>query len=130
MSVLRRNAAFALMATAPLAACFLSVAPLADFPVDASDAASDGTQERAPSTDAADARGVSESAAPDAAATDAGTLADGDASSRPDGCGARAGADGASFCIDATEVTIGQYFAFLQAKSGDVSGQPAECAWN
>ncbi len=34
-------------------------------------------------------------------------------------------------CIDSTEVTVGQYTAFLTAKAGDTSGQPIECsAWN
>ena len=36
----------------------------------------------------------------------------------------------ARFCIDATEVTRGQYQAFLMAKAGDTSGQPLFCAWN
>lgn len=40
------------------------------------------------------------------------------------------GAGGASFCIDSTEATAGQYAEFLQAKGGDTNGQPAECAWN
>lgn len=35
-----------------------------------------------------------------------------------------------SYTIDATEVTKGQYAAFVQAKAGNVSGQPAVCAWN
>jgi formylglycine-generating enzyme required for sulfatase activity len=33
-------------------------------------------------------------------------------------------------CIDATEVTRGQYQAFLTDRAGDASGQSAECAWN
>jgi formylglycine-generating enzyme required for sulfatase activity len=37
---------------------------------------------------------------------------------------------GLAYCIDTTEVTWGQYAAFLKAKGGDTSGQPAECAWN
>jgi formylglycine-generating enzyme required for sulfatase activity len=37
---------------------------------------------------------------------------------------------GVSFCIDTTEVTKAQYAAFLQAKGGDVSGQPSRCSWN
>jgi len=32
--------------------------------------------------------------------------------------------------IDATEVTRGQYAAFLQAKQGNISGQPGTCSWN
>jgi sulfatase modifying factor 1 len=32
--------------------------------------------------------------------------------------------------IDATEVTRGQYQAFVTAKNGDTSGQPAACAFN
>jgi sulfatase modifying factor 1 len=35
-----------------------------------------------------------------------------------------------NFCIDSTEVTVGQYRAFTDAKGADVSGQPAECSWN
>ena len=34
------------------------------------------------------------------------------------------------FFMDSTEVTIGQYAEFLEAKGDDVSGQPAFCAWN
>ena len=37
---------------------------------------------------------------------------------------------GSAFFIDATEVTVGQYKAFLDAKGGDVSGQSAVCSWN
>jgi sulfatase modifying factor 1 len=37
---------------------------------------------------------------------------------------------GSAFLIDATEVTVGQYKAFLDAKAGDVSGQSAVCSWN
>jgi formylglycine-generating enzyme required for sulfatase activity len=32
--------------------------------------------------------------------------------------------------IDATEVTVGQYAAFLAARGGSTSGQPAYCSWN
>jgi hypothetical protein len=35
-----------------------------------------------------------------------------------------------SYYIDATEVTVGQYKAFLDAKGGDTSGQTSVCAWN
>ena len=35
-----------------------------------------------------------------------------------------------SFCIDSTEVTVAQYTAFLTAKAGSTSGQPALCSWN
>jgi formylglycine-generating enzyme required for sulfatase activity len=35
-----------------------------------------------------------------------------------------------SFSIDATEVTRGQYSAFLTAKQANVSGQPGTCSWN
>lgn len=38
--------------------------------------------------------------------------------------------DGGSFCIDRTEVTNADYDAFLSARGGDVSGQPAVCTWN
>jgi formylglycine-generating enzyme required for sulfatase activity len=34
------------------------------------------------------------------------------------------------FCIDSTEVTLGQYTTFLAAKNGDTSGQPPKCLWN
>jgi len=40
--------------------------------------------------------------------------------------GVRVGA----YCIDATEVTVKHYRAFLAAKAGDTSGQIAACAWN
>jgi sulfatase modifying factor 1 len=34
-------------------------------------------------------------------------------------------------CMDSTEVTVADYTAFLAAKAGDTSGQPAECSsWN
>jgi len=36
---------------------------------------------------------------------------------------------GADYCIDGTEVTRGQYAAFL-AGNPSTSGQPAACAWN
>jgi formylglycine-generating enzyme required for sulfatase activity len=38
--------------------------------------------------------------------------------------------DGGTYCIDSTEVTNAQYAAFLLAKNGDTSGQPAVCSWN
>lgn len=34
------------------------------------------------------------------------------------------------YCIDATEVRRLDYDAFLAAKAGDTSGQPADCSWN
>ncbi len=37
---------------------------------------------------------------------------------------------GTSSCIDPTEVTSGDYRAFVDAKGGDTSGQPSSCAWN
>jgi sulfatase modifying factor 1 len=40
--------------------------------------------------------------------------------------GVRVGA----YCIDSTEVTVKHYRAFLDARAGDTSGQPAACAWN
>lgn len=46
----------------------------------------------------------------------------------PPGVRVTAGAN--SFCIDSTEVTFGQYREFVEAKLGDTSGQPAECAFN
>jgi formylglycine-generating enzyme len=36
----------------------------------------------------------------------------------------------AGYCIDRTEVTVGQYREFLTARAGDTSDQPPECAWN
>lgn len=41
----------------------------------------------------------------------------------------RVGATGNTFCIDTTEVTVGQYDAFLQAAI-DPALQPSICAWN
>jgi formylglycine-generating enzyme len=38
--------------------------------------------------------------------------------------------DGSGYCIDQLEVTRGEYQAFLDAKKGDTSGQPKECAGN
>lgn len=35
-----------------------------------------------------------------------------------------------TWAIDATEVTNGQYAAFLAAKGADISGQASECLWN
>ena len=35
-----------------------------------------------------------------------------------------------TYCIDATEVTRGQYQTFLSAKAADLSGQPAQCKSN
>lgn len=35
-----------------------------------------------------------------------------------------------NFCVDSTEVTVGQYREFTTAIGADVSGQPPECAWN
>jgi formylglycine-generating enzyme required for sulfatase activity len=35
-----------------------------------------------------------------------------------------------TFYVDSTEVTVAQYGAFLAAKNGDTSGQPAVCSWN
>ncbi len=42
--------------------------------------------------------------------------------------GSKAG--GTEFYIDSTEVTNGQYAAFLAAKGSDTSGQRAACSWN
>ncbi len=33
-------------------------------------------------------------------------------------------------CIDAFEVTVDDYAAFVAAKAGNMAGQPPECAWN
>lgn len=37
---------------------------------------------------------------------------------------------GIDFCIDSTEVKVSDYAAFLTAKAGDTSGQPAYCGFN
>ncbi|MDB4997729.1 MAG: Serine/threonine kinase [Myxococcaceae bacterium] len=83
-----------------------STADTADGGVDAtaSDALSD-----APSSDAlpdgGDAGADATPCAPDMIATSAG-------------------------CIDAFEVTVDDYLAFVTKKGGNMSGQPPECAWN
>lgn len=43
--------------------------------------------------------------------------------------GVRIGGDG-GYCIDSTEVAVKHYRAFLAARAGDTSGQPAVCSWN
>jgi formylglycine-generating enzyme required for sulfatase activity len=48
----------------------------------------------------------------------------------PKGAAGPAMVSAGSFCIDSTEVTLAQYEAFLTAKAGDTSGQPAHCQWN
>src|SRR6185369_13150346 len=50
-----------------------------------------------------------------------------------DGCKGREGPQPVrvgGYCIDATEVSGDDYRTFLEAKKGDTSGQPSECAWN
>lgn len=42
----------------------------------------------------------------------------------------RVGTTTNNFCIDTTEVTVGDYRAFTDFTNGDASGQPAECQWN
>ncbi|MEA2749192.1 MAG: hypothetical protein QOI41_3335 [Myxococcales bacterium] len=42
----------------------------------------------------------------------------------------RVGTQSINFCIDSTEVTVGQYRDFTMAKGADAGGQPPECAWN
>ena len=42
----------------------------------------------------------------------------------------RVGTAANNFCIDSTEVTVGQYRQFTDAKGTDATGQPPECAWN
>ena len=42
----------------------------------------------------------------------------------------RVGSSANNFCIDSTEVTVGQYRAFTAAVGLDAGGQPPECAWN
>lgn len=42
----------------------------------------------------------------------------------------RVGTEANNFCIDSTEITVKQYADFTAAKGTDVSGQPAQCAWN
>ena len=38
--------------------------------------------------------------------------------------------DVGGYSVDSTEVTVANYKAFLKAKAGDTSGQPAVCSWN
>lgn len=42
----------------------------------------------------------------------------------------RVGTANNNFCIDSTEVTVGQYREFTTATAGDAAGQPPECEWN
>jgi formylglycine-generating enzyme required for sulfatase activity len=74
----------------------------------------------------------------DATGGDGATGQDGDVDATPEGeCPGTAGPVAVHvggthnrFCIDSTEVTVGQYRAFLDAMDGGVGGQPPECAWN
>jgi Sulfatase-modifying factor enzyme 1 len=38
--------------------------------------------------------------------------------------------DGSQYCMDIRETTRAEYDAFVTAKAGDTSGQPAACSWN
>jgi formylglycine-generating enzyme required for sulfatase activity len=92
---------------------------------DASDAttADDATG----ATDASDANTGADGVADDGAASVDGAPAEGGC---PVGAPGPAMVDVGNFCIDATEVTVAQYTAFLVAKAGDTSGQPPKCQWN
>jgi formylglycine-generating enzyme required for sulfatase activity len=93
-----------------------------DGPVDAD--VSDAFAEAAPNDASVD--GVTSDAASEVA-NDAGDAAD--AAACPAGMSIIPGAVGAHYCIDKTEVTNGQYAAWL-ATMPATTGQPAECAWN
>jgi sulfatase modifying factor 1 len=98
----------------------------ADLPVDLPPALADASD--GPAVDAADdgPGPLAPDAAPDLA-PDAGPDA---GPPCPASKGGPALVRSGSFCIDSTEVTNQQYMAFLTAKAGDVSGQPASCKWN
>lgn len=58
---------------------------------------------------------------------------DGSALPCPDGRGptmVRVGTAANNFCVDSSEVTVGQYRQFTDAVGSDAGGQPPECAWN
>ncbi len=78
------------------------------------------------SPDAGDASAADASDASDASAADAGDASEGGC---PSGKGPEMVAIPGGFCIDSTEVTRGQYAAFL-ATSPSTAGQPAVCSWN
>jgi formylglycine-generating enzyme required for sulfatase activity len=79
-----------------------------------------------------DAGAVGDAAATADAAPDGGIDATLDAATREAGCPGTAGpvmVDVGGYCIDATEVTRGQYDAFLKSNP-NVAGQAAACSWN
>jgi len=81
-----------------------------------------------------------------AGTSSAGTSAGGTPAGGSSSAGANAGGQGGSagapvlqgpkmidvggYSVDSTEVTVANYKAFLKAKAGDTSGQPAVCSWN
>ncbi|MCB9738431.1 MAG: SUMF1/EgtB/PvdO family nonheme iron enzyme [Deltaproteobacteria bacterium] len=71
---------------------------------------------------------TTDTATTDTATTDAGGGLD---NSLCKGSAGPSGVNVGGYCIDSTEVTNGHYAAFLAAKNGDVSGQPATiCDFN
>ncbi|MDB4946330.1 MAG: uncharacterized protein JWP97_5864 [Labilithrix sp.] len=80
--------------------------------------------------EASDGGPRAEGAATDDASRDAdGGLPDLDGASCP-GHGGPLGIQTGAYCIDRTEVRVGDYRAFLASRAGDTSGQPPVCAWN
>lgn len=82
-------------------------------------------------TDATLDAGTSPAGDADATPVDAARADGGDA--RAPTCAGRAGPTmvvAGTFCVDSTEVSQGQYAAFLAARGSDTSGQPSVCAWN
>jgi formylglycine-generating enzyme required for sulfatase activity len=100
-------------------------------PADTTLSTADAFDAGAAAPDASDATSVSGDGGTDGVTgtTDAGDAARGDGGCVQGTAGAVMVSAG-EFCIDSTEVTLGQYTAFLTAKGGDTSGQPAHCQWN
>jgi formylglycine-generating enzyme required for sulfatase activity len=115
----RRTAAIAMLVGSSIACASVLGVDDVTYPEDASVSREGGSPAESGTLDA----GPGDAIAPDAAEARAPVPC------RSPGAGAGMISAGA-FCIDATEVTQAEYGAFLKAKSGDVSGQPPECAWN
>lgn len=71
------------------------------------------------------------------ASVERGPSSDAGADAPPNDCPGTGGPSGVrqregaiNFCVDSSEVTFGQYRAFVTAKGSDTAGQPPECAWN
>ena len=122
MTLARRGVGLALPATICAVGCSVLIDTSDLAGTDAPDASNvDGAAAGADGSASADATGD--------AGSDGAPDAGDDAAPCPSDKGpamVRAG----SFCIDATEVTVDQYQAFVAAKGGDTSGQPAACGWN